>query len=76
MSHLSGIFAFAIWDNDHQVLFLARDHVGVKPLYYFWDGKKFIFSSEIKAILEHGMSRVLDHEALITICAYCMCRSL
>lgn len=63
VSHLSGIFAFAIWDNDHQVLFLARDHVGVKPLYYFWDGKKFIFSSEIKAILEHGMSRVLDHEA-------------
>ncbi len=58
-----GIFAFAIWDSEKQVLLLARDPLGVKPLYYYWDGKKLIFSSEIKAILEHGISRALDREA-------------
>jgi len=59
----NGIFAFAILDERTGELFLARDHIGVKPLYYFWDGKKFIFSSEIKAILEHDISRVLNKEA-------------
>jgi len=60
---LNGIFAFAIWDKNNQELFLARDHVGVKPLYYFLKDGKFIFSSEIKAILEHDVFRVLNHEA-------------
>ncbi|MEK7646904.1 MAG: asparagine synthase (glutamine-hydrolyzing) [Patescibacteria group bacterium] len=60
---LSGIFAFAIWDTKRRELFMARDQIGVKPFYYFWDGKKFIFSSEIKAILEHGVPRVLNKEA-------------
>ena len=59
----NGIFAFAIWDKQKQKLFLARDHMGVKPLYYFWDGKSLIFSSEIKAILEHDVPRVLNKEA-------------
>lgn len=58
----NGIFAFAIWDKLKKELFLARDHIGVKPLYYFWDGKKFIFSSEIKAILEHDVPRILERE--------------
>lgn len=56
----NGIFAFAIWDKIKKELFIARDHIGVKPLYYFWDGDKFIFSSEIKAILEHNLPRRLD----------------
>lgn len=60
---LSGMFAFAIWDSANRELFLARDHIGIKPLYYFWDGKKFIFSSEIKAILEHDIPRKLHREA-------------
>lgn len=61
---LNGIFAFAIWDKEKKELFLARDHVGVKPLYYFWDGNKFIFSSEIKSILRHGVSREIDLDSL------------
>jgi len=60
---LNGIFAFAIWDKQKKELFLARDHIGVKPLYYFCDGERFIFSSEIKAILEHNIPRVLNKEA-------------
>jgi asparagine synthase (glutamine-hydrolysing) len=59
----NGIFAFVIWDEQKRELFLARDPIGVKPLYYFWDGKKLIFSSEIKAILEHDVPRILDREA-------------
>ncbi|MCF7835744.1 MAG: asparagine synthase (glutamine-hydrolyzing) [Candidatus Marinimicrobia bacterium] len=59
----NGIFAFAIWDKEKKELFLARDHVGVKPLYYFNQGGEFIFSSEIKAILEHDIPRVLNREA-------------
>lgn len=64
LAGLNGIFAFAAWDNHEQKLFLARDHVGVKPLYYYFDGQRIIFASEIKAILEHGMTRELNKEAL------------
>ncbi len=59
---LNGIFSFAIWDKKKQELFCARDHMGVKPFYYFWDGEKFIFASEIKSILEHDIKRELDLE--------------
>ena len=60
----SGIFAFAIWDKEKKELFLARDQMGVKPLYYFHQNGKFIFSSEIKAILEHPeVPRKLQKEA-------------
>lgn len=59
----NGIFAFAIWDKEEKELFLARDPLGVKPLYYSHDGDRFIFSSEIKAILEHDIPRKLNREA-------------
>lgn len=51
LCHLHGMFAFAIWDAAEQTLFAARDHLGVKPFYYYWDGKTFAFASELKAIL-------------------------
>jgi asparagine synthase (glutamine-hydrolysing) len=51
---LRGMFAFAIWDSAKKNLFLARDHMGQKPLFYYKGQDEFIFASEIKAILETG----------------------
>lgn len=61
---LNGIFAFAVWDRDEERLTLARDHVGVKPLYYAWDGRRLVFSSELKALLVHDIPRDIDLDAL------------
>ncbi len=51
--HFNGMFAFAIWDERRRMMMLARDRVGVKPLYYTVAGGTFIFASEIKSILQH-----------------------
>lgn len=58
VSRLRGMFAFAIWDNRKRQMFLARDRLGIKPLYYgaLPDGS-FLFASELKAILEHPQMR-------------------
>lgn len=64
LKRFNGIFAFAIWDVKKETLFLARDHMGVKPLYYFHDENTFVFSSEVKAILEYGIVPKLNTEAL------------
>jgi asparagine synthase (glutamine-hydrolysing) len=62
---LRGMFAFAIWDTEKQLLFLSRDHFGIKPLYYAQIDGILLFSSEIKSILSHpGLSRRLDPKAL------------
>ena len=53
VKHLRGMFAFAIWDRRKRVLFAARDRLGIKPFYYRWDGRAFLFGSEIKAILAY-----------------------
>ena len=65
VSKLNGIFAFAIWDENNKNLFLARDHFGVKPLYYTMFNDNLIFASEVKAILKYpGISPVLDKQGI------------
>ncbi|MBR6073075.1 MAG: asparagine synthase (glutamine-hydrolyzing) [Bacilli bacterium] len=53
LTHLRGMFAFAIYDKKEKELFCARDHFGIKPFYYYNDNNCFIFASEIKAFLDH-----------------------
>ena len=57
VDHLRGMFAFAVWDEACQVLFLARDRIGIKPLYYHIDNAAFVFASEIRAILASSLVR-------------------
>lgn len=54
VQHLRGMFAFAIWNRNTKTLFIARDRLGIKPLYYKLDQQRLLFGSEIKAILAHG----------------------
>jgi asparagine synthase (glutamine-hydrolysing) len=65
VARLKGMFAFAIWDDERKELFLARDHFGIKPLYYCHQGARFAFASEIKALLEiPEMPRRMNLKAL------------
>jgi len=65
LDHLQGMFAFAVWDAQEEWLFAARDHLGVKPFHYYWDGKLFAFASELKALIEHpDIPREIDLDAL------------
>ena len=62
---LNGIFAFVLWDTKRKRLYLARDHVGVKPMYYYRDSEKFVFGSEIKSILQcPDIRKTLDPDSL------------
>jgi asparagine synthase (glutamine-hydrolysing) len=64
VERLQGMFAIAIWDRRRQELFLARDRLGIKPLYYARPPGGFLFGSEIKALLEHPtITPDLDEEA-------------
>jgi asparagine synthase (glutamine-hydrolysing) len=57
VEYFDGMFAFAIWDNEDEVLFIARDRFGEKPLFYFYDTKNFLFASEMKALWAAGIER-------------------
>jgi asparagine synthase (glutamine-hydrolysing) len=65
LSHLNGMFAFCIWDDRRQQLFLARDRIGKKPLYYHTSGNTLVFGSELKALRVHpGVATRLDPTAV------------
>ena len=62
LAHFNGMFAFALWDKIEKTLFVARDRMGVKPLYYHASAEQFIFSSEIRSLLSTGLiPRRIDH---------------
>ena len=63
VNKLRGQFAFSIYDSKKNILFLARDQMGLKPLYYYFDGERFIFGSEIKAILCTKIKKEINREA-------------
>ena len=74
LSKLNGIFAFAIWDANSETLFVARDALGVKPLYYFEKEGIFTFASEIKALLElTHIDKELDIEAINRYLTFLWC---
>jgi len=65
VKRFNGMFAFAIWDERKKTLFMARDRLGIKPLFYCSYGGKFVFASEIKAILtDAAFKRAINKEAL------------
>src|SRR5579864_3329038 len=71
VKHLRGMFAFAIWDRRKRVLFAARDRLGIKPFYYRWDGRTFLFGSEIKTILAYpGVSAEFNRGTLAEYLAF------
>lgn len=65
VKYLNGIFAFAIWDSKNNELFLARDHLGVKPLFYTIKDNTLIFASEIKALFEYPLvEKCIDSQGI------------
>ena len=71
LQKLRGMFAFVIWDKETKKLFGARDIFGIKPFYYYLDGKTFLFGSEIKSFLSHpGFHKELDEERIPEYLSY------
>lgn len=71
LEHLNGQFALAIWDSTKKELFLARDRVGIRPLYYTLHGGRLLFASEMKTIfVDNDITREIDHESLYQVFTY------
>jgi len=71
VQHLRGMFAFAIWDRSNRSLFIARDRLGIKPLYYRYDGRTLLFGSEIKTILSYpGVTPEFERSTLAEYLAF------
>ena len=71
IQYFRGMFAFAIWDKKERSLFLCRDRMGVKPLYYYADGQRFLFASETRALLASDMiDRKTSGKGLIEFFSY------
>lgn len=66
LSRLNGFFSFSIYDKAEQSLFVVRDRYGIKPLYYSFNEDRFIFASEMKAIMKYGIEKEIDPDALFT----------
>ncbi|WP_207511452.1 asparagine synthase (glutamine-hydrolyzing) [Longitalea luteola] len=64
LQYFDGMFAFAIWDEQEQTLFAARDRFGEKPFYYYFDGDQFVFASEMKALWAIGIEKQLNEKML------------
>jgi len=77
LKHINGIFAFGVWDERQKTMFLARDPLGVKPLFYSIKNNNLIFGSQIKALLAHPMIEpVIKHEGIMEILGLGPARSL
>ena len=71
IERIDGMFAFAVWDGDERRLWLVRDRIGKKPLYYGWCGRRFYFASELKAIhAAPGFRASVDRDALGLLVRY------
>lgn len=71
---LNGMFAFAIWDKKDKTLFAARDRFGIKPFYFVYSGKTFLFASEIKSLLAaEVLEPALDHDGLADYLTFQFC---
>jgi len=64
LQQFDGMFAFAIWDMQEQKLFAARDRFGEKPFYFFYDGERFAFASEMKGLWELGIQKDVNRSML------------
>jgi asparagine synthase (glutamine-hydrolysing) len=66
LSRLNGFFSFCIYDKVEESFFIARDRYGIKPLYFSFNEDRFIFASEMKAILKYGIEKTLDYDSIFT----------
>lgn len=76
LNHFNGFWAFALYDTKKKLLFISRDRLGLKPLYYYYDGEKFVFASELKAILKDStIKKSMNLDALSCFLTYRYIRS-